>query len=170
MAAEVLIALLGELADVVRRIAPAIYVAEPVPGVSGSIGAHVRHVLDHVAAFAAADSSSVLSYDSRERGTAVEREASAALRHIVELQQALERLGHRPTDEPIEVSALVAAGQAPVKGWSTRGRELAFVVSHTIHHQAIIAMLMAAAGGSAPARFGYAPSTPVGRDLQPCAP
>jgi hypothetical protein len=43
---------------------------------------------------------------------------------------------------------------------STLGRELAFVASHTIHHFAIVALLLRDMGIGVPARFGYAPSTP----------
>jgi hypothetical protein len=37
---------------------------------------------------------------------------------------------------------------------------LAFVVSHTIHHQAMIGVLLATRGHTVPHRFGLAPSTP----------
>ena len=40
------------------------------------------------------------------------------------------------------------------------GRELAFVVQHTIHHAALIAVLLDILGVRVPADFGYAPSTP----------
>ena len=42
---------------------------------------------------------------------------------------------------------------------STVGRELAYVLSHTIHHNAIIGSMVKALGGVLPERFGYAPST-----------
>jgi uncharacterized damage-inducible protein DinB len=43
---------------------------------------------------------------------------------------------------------------------TTRRRELAFVISHTVHHQALIAVLVALAGGEIPEAFGLAPTTP----------
>jgi uncharacterized damage-inducible protein DinB len=45
--------------------------------------------------------------------------------------------------------------------WSTHARELAFVISHTIHHCALMAVLLAVQGIPVPYRFGYAPSTPL---------
>ena len=41
------------------------------------------------------------------------------------------------------------------------GRELAFVMSHTIHHLAVIALLLRDLGIEVPPRFGYAPTTPT---------
>jgi uncharacterized damage-inducible protein DinB len=44
---------------------------------------------------------------------------------------------------------------------SSVGRELAFVVSHTIHHLAVIAFLLRDLSIEVPSRFGYAPTTPA---------
>jgi uncharacterized damage-inducible protein DinB len=62
--------------------------------------------------------------------------------------------------QPIEVDAVVDPSGGSITTWSTVGRELAFVMSHTTHHQALIAMLLATMGVAAPAWFGYAPATP----------
>jgi uncharacterized damage-inducible protein DinB len=45
-------------------------------------------------------------------------------------------------------------------GMSTLARELAFVLNHTIHHQAMIGLLASLHGCDVPDGFGYAPSTP----------
>lgn len=128
---------------------------------SGSIGAHVRHVLDHVSSLVAAVPSAVLSYDHRTRGTAVEAETGAAVQELMRIDAALERWTHRSLDEPIEVTAVMSADGRTVTGWSTLARELAFVLSHTIHHQAMVALLLEQAGAAPPDEyFGYAPSTP----------
>ena len=37
---------------------------------------------------------------------------------------------------------------------------MVFVLQHTIHHQALVALLLAARGVAVPHTFGYAPSTP----------
>jgi uncharacterized damage-inducible protein DinB len=36
-----------------------------------------------------------------------------------------------------------------------------FVISHTIHHQALVAVLLSATGRGVPDAFGLAPSTPL---------
>ena len=161
MATGALLTLLEDLAGVVAAISPSDYIAEPMPGVSGSVGAHVRHALDHVAALVGASPDETLSYDTRSRGTTIERHPAAALQRIVELEEALAQFDRAPLDEPIRVSSLVDRARPPISGWSTRARELAFVVSHTVHHQAIIRLLLSTLGVRTPASFGYAPSTPV---------
>lgn len=129
--------------------------------VSGSIGEHVRHVLDHISSLVAACPSVMLSYDHRSRGTAVETEPSAAIREMMRLDAALERWGDRSLDEPVAVAALMSTHGQSVAGWSTLARELAFVMSHTIHHQAIVALLLEQQGCEVQdEHFGYAPSTP----------
>lgn len=152
--------LLDDLASVVASLDIEAYTARPVPRASGSIGEHVRHCLDHVASLLAAQSSAPLSYDHRARGTAVERDPAEALRRIMRLKAALERRPLGSIEEPILVQARTSTSLDPATMFSTVGREVAFVVSHTIHHQALISVLLELLGQAAPDRFGYAPSTP----------
>jgi hypothetical protein len=107
-----------------------------------------------------ADAAATLSYDRRHRGTAIETEPFAAVRQIVQCRGVLDTWAGRSLDQPIRVSSVIAASGESITSWSTLGRELAFVMSHTIHHQALIAVLLAICGQGVPARFGYAPSTP----------
>jgi hypothetical protein len=152
--------LLSEMAALVMGIPADVYRLR-VARSSGTIGAHVRHALDHVATLVAAAPGSSLSYDHRRRGTVVETDPDAAVRELMALDAALERWPSRSLDEPVRVASVVSANGEIVVGWSTLGRELAFVVSHTIHHQAMIAVLLERHGVAVPhERFGYAPSTP----------
>lgn len=152
--------LLDELEQLLGGVNDDVYCARFAPSVSGSIGEHVRHCLDHVAALVSANPSNTLSYDRRHRGTAVETDPTQAIRQIVELRRAFDAWSRRSLDEPIRVMSVIAASGESVTGWSTLGRELAFVLSHTIHHQAVIAVLLAVHGHEVPDRFGHSPSTP----------
>src|SRR6185369_10770260 len=96
----------------------------------------------------------------RRRGTPIEADPGAALQQILRLKAGVERWSMRSLDEPIRVSSIVSADGSSVSGWSTLARELAFVVSHTIHHQAIVGILLAFHDYSVPDRFGHSPSTP----------
>ena len=154
---QALARLLDALGSVLLQVSQAAYTAKPLAEVSGSVGEHVRHVLDHVAALAAARPHGVLTYDRRERGTAIETDS---LRGIFRLKAALGDLDDATLRSSILVITILERGQPAVATWSTLNRELAFVISHTIHHQALIATLLAIGGGDVPEAFGVAPSTP----------
>jgi len=152
--------LLDELAALLSGVPTEVYRARMVAELSGSIGEHVRHCLDHVSALVAADPDATLSYDHRHRGTAIETDRAAALQQIAQLGGALAEWATRSMDEPIRVASRLSTAGEAVVGWSTLAREVAFVVSHTIHHQAIIGLLLAIHGEPVPDRFGHSPSTP----------
>lgn len=151
---------LEELAAVLDHLDDATYARTREDGRSGSVGAHVRHTIDHVAALVDRSRPGLVDYDSRRRGTEVERRRPAATGELRRLRTVLATW--LPAVEQIEVgiSADIDGSGARVAVSSTVGRELVFVLSHTIHHQAIIALLLASAGEEAPERFGVAPSTP----------
>jgi hypothetical protein len=155
-----IVRLLDDLAAMVIALDADTYASRPLPGISGSVGEHVRHCLDHIASLVTTAGSARLSYDHRERGTNVERDPAEAFRRILRIKAAAERACERSVDEPVFVESLLSDSGDRVGGWSSLGRELAFVASHTVHHQALIAMLLGIQGLSVPERFGYAPSTP----------
>jgi hypothetical protein len=152
---------LEDLAAVVAALSRDAYTARLFPNASGSIGQHVRHCLDHVSALVAADPASCLSYDLRERGTATETDPAQALRclQLLRIKIAVGRWSTR-LDEPICVISAVTRDGAMWTGMSTLAREAAFVLSHTIHHQAMIGLLASLHGSDVPDGFGFAPSTP----------
>ena len=128
--------------------------------VSGSVGAHVRHCLDHATALLSYSPGGELTYDSRLRGTAVETDVRAAIGEIKRLHLALSDLDPSHLDQPVVLRSMTRRdGSVFVK--TTLGREVAFVIQHTIHHCAIIGLLLEQVGVRVPARFGYAPTTPV---------
>src|SRR6516225_10431313 len=74
-----IIAVLRQLADVIRAMTDEQYRRKPVGVVSSNVGGHVRHCLDHVEALLAGLEEGELSYDHRQRGTEVETSREAAL-------------------------------------------------------------------------------------------
>lgn len=160
---------LAQMAAVVSALGLEAYRARPLPDVSGSIGEHVRHCLDHVDALASADRWSDLSYDRRARGTAIETDPAAALRSIqlLRIKIAVGRWSSW-AHEPIFVSSTISRDGDIATGMSTLAREMTFVLSHTIHHQATIGLLASLQGCGVPADFGYAHSTPRPAALRGC--
>ena len=78
------------------------------------------------------------------------------------LRSLRNRLALLPEDvleQPLEMSVLLTSDGAPLRVRTTVGREFAYVLSHTIHHNALIGTMVKILGGWLPERFGYAPST-----------
>jgi uncharacterized damage-inducible protein DinB len=147
------------LREVIAPLPPRLFRIVP-SAVSGSIGAHVRHCLDHVRALTSIHGSEELSYDSRLRGTAVETDPAAAVSEIDRLCAELDGLPAEWLDDSLRLRSLMHADGGYISVGTTAARELAFVVQHTIHHAAGIAILLEQLGVSVPPEFGYAPSTP----------
>ena len=142
----------------------------PAPGrSSGGVGGHVRHCLDHVAALVTATRTGVVEYDRRRRGTDVEHCRMAAIHQIDELAELLAALDSSVLDEPLLVETQIDPSGAMILTRSSVCREVAFVISHTIHHNAIVAQLLAGRELELDARFGMAPATPVESQVTACA-
>jgi uncharacterized damage-inducible protein DinB len=155
-----LIGLLGSLADQIDVLGDEDYRARPAGRLSGSVGGHVRHCLDHVDALVRAAATGELNYEARTRGTPVEHSPAAALDEIDRLEHALRHLPGAALDRSINVRLLVDEEGTEVATPSTLARELAYVISHTIHHCAVMALLMGSLNVRVASRFGYAPGTP----------
>ncbi len=169
MGVDAVICVLRELADFLESMADDQYAQKPVGPIQSSIGGHVRHCLDHVAALLVASRTGTLNYDLRERGTDIENDRRAAVMLIFRQMDDLKRLHSRFHDRPIRLRALLSPGAPELETSTTISRELAFVLSHTVHHNSLIAVAASLLGLAVPARFGYAPATLDWMDRQPCA-
>lgn len=154
------IELLRELAGVVAQLSPAQYTQRcGETFFNGNIGGHVRHCLDHIRAILDGFSVGVVDYDHRERGTSIESDPFAARDEIRRLRRLAEDLAQVEAAAPVRVAILPTRDGQSVNLMSTLGRELAFVLSHTIHHNAMIKGMAVALGLQLPQAFGYAPAT-----------
>jgi uncharacterized damage-inducible protein DinB len=154
--------LLKDTARVVAQLAPEEYTDSDVPGISGSIGGHVRHCLDHVRALELGIGRGLVDYDARHRDVRIESEREVAVRSLLAAAARLQEVPSEALGRMVVVRGLIAADGPVVEAVSSVARELAFVVSHTIHHNAQIALLAHRLGSSRlPHRFGVAPSTTV---------
>jgi len=162
--------LLRQLADVIRDLSDAQYTQKPVGVIESSVGGHVRHCLDHVQSLLTSIDTGHLDYDHRARGTPVERLRSSAIGVIDEMVESLEVLPGFVITRPLSVYVRMSSDAAsPVSVLSSVGRELAYVLSHTIHHNAIVNAMVKTLGGCVPERFGYAPSTIRNMEQNACA-
>lgn len=164
-----LAALLRDLDALLAAVGDAQYVQKPVGVIPSSLGGHVRHCLDHVEALLAGIDSDTIDYDRRARGTTVENDRKAACAAIQWLCERLTELDVCVADRPVHLTALTTADGDAVQVGSTIGRELVFVLSHTIHHNALIAAMCRTLGIPLSARFGYAPATIAHLEEATCA-
>lgn len=151
--------LLEQLRDLMTLVPVEVYRAQPAARVSGSIGAHVRHALDHVSALLVAVEGGDLQYDHRARGTTLEVDPATAVSEIERLLFRLSRSSPAAAERALTFSQLIDPDRPAELVHSTVAREYAFVIQHTIHHCALIAVLLDWQGVRVPYGFGVAPST-----------
>lgn len=168
-ATEALAAVLDDLAAVVDGLSDRQYADSAIPGVSGSVGSHARHCLDHVRALERAIETGVVDYDARERDTSIEVDRTLAWSLLLSARRRVAAMPLSVLARPIVVRARMHAGTAPVEVLSSLEREVSFVIAHTIHHCATIAVLAGVTPEWLPERFGIAPSTPVATVRPACA-
>lgn len=161
---------LRELAEFVSSVCDADYTRKSEFAGGGTIGGHVRHCLEHVTLLLDGIDDGLVDYDRRERGTGVETCPHDAFDAIRRAEARVRNLDADLIDRDIRVCGLVQVGLPPMEVGSTIGRELMFVISHTIHHNAMVAAAARRMGVSIPADFGYAPATIAYRDRLACAP
>ena len=101
----------------------------------------------------------MLSYDHRRRATLIEHDRRAARHRLLAVAEQLERFAG-PT-AALVLSPEISRHEAAVETPTSLAREFAFVLQHTIHHQAVIGVLLAMHHVPVPAGFGLAPSTPL---------
>ena len=152
----------------IERLDDAGYVMR-APGRSSGVGGHVRHCLDHVSALFAATRTGVCAYDRRSRGTDVETNRRVAIRAINELTDAVRQLNPALLDRHIDVETQLDREGTMITTSSSIGRELVFVTSHIVHHNAVVALMLQDRGISTGPHFGLAPSTPSQSESLTCA-
>lgn len=125
------------------------------------VGGHLRHCIDHYDSFLKGLESGKVDYDARERDPRLENDRDYALQKLKRLIQQLENLDHLDARAPLLVKMDCGAREADPPDWcpSTVGRELQFLLSHTVHHQALMAVLMRLHGYEPEQELGVAPST-----------
>lgn len=131
------------------------------PGGRASAGAHLRHVLDYYRCFLGGLAGGRIDYDARERDPGIEASTDTAGAAIAAIVGGLEKLTPDDAGIAVEVKVDTAAAEGSGLIWSRSSvaRELQFLLSHTVHHYALISMTLRNAGVELGDDFGVAPST-----------
>lgn len=146
--------LLTQLAEFILAQGQTIYAITNPELESGSIGAHVRHIIDHY--LSVLSNGPEINYDQRDRDQAMETNASYAADAIYTLIGVLAAI---TADQPVSVVVSTSVDSDANKVNSTLSRELCFLHSHTTHHMAIIRLLALHNNVMLPSDFGKATST-----------
>jgi len=124
----------------------------------GCIGGHVRHCVEFYQGFLGALDNGYLDYDARARNPRIENDPGFASASLREVAKGLLNTTALDTSRVLQI---VENHDSTEPSWSASsvGRELRFLMSHTIHHYALIAILLRLRGIDPPQTFGVAPST-----------
>ena len=145
--------------DLLRALNDDTYTAAQPPYHDSSIGDHLRHCLEHYTSFLGGLDAGAIDYDTRARDVRIATSrlvATQTIRELIEHLQAIPR-----DDKPLLVkmdSDQEAESAAPWSPSSVK-RELQYLLAHTIHHYALIAVLLRLHGHEPDSDFGVAPST-----------
>lgn len=134
------------------------------PVFEGSIGAHLRHNIDHYHSFCRGLDDGRIDYDLRRRDARLERDLALSTAILEGVVTDLSRLSDADLDRPLRVK--MDCGDQSEWTDSSVKRELQFLLSHTVHHYALIALICRMQGHQPPADFGVAPSTLKFRQVQ----
>jgi hypothetical protein len=142
------------------EVGPELYATKADEPFGASIGQHYRHVLDHFLCLLAGMDSDAIDYDHRSRSRELETDIEQARLITDDLIGIFKNFAPHTWNWACAVVYTVGyAAEGPSVISSTLGRELAFCVSHSVHHYAIIRLLCAHLRVHVPTEFGVAPST-----------
>ena len=124
------------------------------------IGGHLRHNIDHYTSFLNGFRKGRVDYDERLRDLRVESDPEFAISELNRIAEELKRIDSSDLDISLKVKMDSGSPDSTME-WSlsTVRRELQFLLSHTIHHSALIAVICNLHGVATPSDFGVAPST-----------
>lgn len=153
---------LSELSNLLSSLPDSIYQRQSLVHnrkTVSSIGAHCRHIIEFYQGFLKGTPTGNIDYDSRARKAELEVNRQLAIQEIREIQQQLADLvKHRSPQEQLCLKVQVDF-ETPVMAETNLVRELVFLQAHSVHHQAMIALLMHCFEQPVPRDFGYATST-----------
>lgn len=159
------IGILQQGIELLSRLTDAQYTQKLPACFNASIGGHLRHTIDHYLSFIGGIHSGGLDYEARARDVRIETHRTYA---IDVLAGIVDQLNYLPKlDRTLRIRMENTQLQEPnAWGVSSGRRELQFLLSHTVHHYALIAISCRLQGVEPQADFGMAPSTLRYRDAK----
>jgi hypothetical protein len=135
------------------------FIEAPVGLLQSGIASHFRHCLDVYDCFLRGIETGLINYDARERDLSCERDRLETQRRIARLIPSLREINGVDVDAPYYVILEGKLKHESFPSASSLGREVQFLLSHTVHHYALVAVILRAQGRVIPPEFGVAPSS-----------
>lgn len=158
--AEASIASLGEGVALLESLGDEEYVATYPPACKSTIGSHIRHILDHYTCFIAGLETGCVDYDARARNAHLEVNRADMIDALRDAIARLDDIGPLDSDRDLAIRMDCGVrGQSDTWTRSTVARELQFLLSHTVHHYALVAIRLRLSGREPAPGFGVSPST-----------
>ena len=155
---EILIAenikVLREAQKLLERMEDRLYTHVDAPTFTSSIGAQLRHCLDFYQCFLRGVKNGKVDYDLRERDEVTEHSRTHAIERITKTTEMLWKLSLAE-----EQATLWVKQDSPYWCTSSLRRELQFLLSHLVHHQALVAVMLHLQGFVPNEDLGVAPAT-----------
>ena len=122
-------------------------------------GQHFRHNIDFYNCFLSGLETGLIDYDHRNRDPLIETNREIAISFMTTILNEMNSLFEIDKTKKIHIVQNDDNGLDVRHCQSTIERELMFLVSHTVHHYAIIGILLRSQGVKLDSDFGKAPST-----------
>ncbi len=157
---ELNIGWLRQALELLDRLDGRTYATSPAGMEPHRVGGHLRHIIEFYQSFLRGLESSHIDYDARPRDIAVERSRTAAEAALYSIVNALQSSRDLRCERIVWVK-MEAAPPGVTRPFmdSSVSRELQVLSSHTVHHFALIAMILRLHGLETDPEFGTAPST-----------
>lgn len=136
-----------------------VYTHTNPPIYKSGIGDHYRHCVEHYISFLDGIDGRTIDYDARKRDKRISTDRLYAIEITVQLIEKLRGLDCEGASLKVKMDCRLDEEEGAVWTDSTPERDLQYLQAHTIHHYALIAMILRLQGQEPDKGFGVAPST-----------
>jgi len=148
--------------ELLSSVSDELYTKNNGPYNKSGIGRHFRHIIEHYFSLIDSKYSGLIDYDARERNLRLENDREFMISSLREVVSSLQELSNSPEklSQTVQIRSNEGVGEdnSPLSE-STIRRELQFLISHTVHHYALIGLILETLGFKPDESFGVAPST-----------
>lgn len=164
------IAYIKQAIHLLKSIEDSAFTFSNPPLYQSGVGPHLRHCIEYYQSFGNNWKSGRIDYDERQRNNDIETNRQTAINEMECIIESLSEISEGDINRTIQTK--MDCDDEDECPWcaSTIKREFQFLISHTIHHFALIAIILKDQGIAPHEDFGVAPSTIKYRNSQTCAP